>query len=541
MSILSKFSINDDKGNPIIGPKRVGSPSGEQKGNFTPEAKFKNDPDNEQQLGVHIDSTGLDPSNTDDRLKSRKNVYSYFNDNSGLEFIHGLDTFPDGSLKIIPQPQLDDATGAVTQANTTEIYLGSFIQTDQNNEDPTIYGYDITINSESSPLFNGAVEDFINSNSAYTEISSRLPIINSFKEAILNFFKNNTPLSSQSSTTDNTFAENTRRHDNPKTYYLRKISGLENLVEQRTGFDKGKSFIKYGEDIISLALYEDVSMNMGYIAMLYKSLAWSRINGKELIPPNLLRFDAEIVITEIRKYNRVIKGQDKSLSLYSDLLSKYRYKLYECQFFFPKFPHGSEISMIDPKVVEDFDVVFNYKFSTLKMERFNFNGTQASTQVIDNEKNDLLGIKTSETNNVSTSNNTITASSPTINLTSYDEFPRKTINESNQSSSDSNAVNGTSTVPSINDIKTNDKKSKLKTNLNVLKKKVANAFVAEANRQISQQARLLNKTLDNIRNSAGIGRMSPPTNVYESNPLKNDIQNALRNFAGKSVKGFFTP
>jgi len=49
-----------------------------------------------------------------------------------------------------------------------------------------------------------------------------------------------------------------------------------------------------------------------------------------------------------------------------------------------------------------------------------------------------------------------------------------------------------------------------------------------------------NKTIDNIRNSVGLGRMSEPTNVYTgTNAFRNDVLNTLRSALGNSVKSFF--
>ena len=58
--------------------------------------------------------------------------------------------------------------------------------------------------------------------------------------------------------------------------------------------------------------------------------------GKQVIPENLLRFDAYIIITEIRKYQRVFKiNYPMGVDVYNDLLSKYTYKLYGLSVFFP--------------------------------------------------------------------------------------------------------------------------------------------------------------------------------------------------------------
>jgi hypothetical protein len=115
-------------------------------------------------------------------------------------------------------------------------------------------------------------------------------------------------------------------------------------------------------------------------------------------------------------------------------------------------------------------------------------------------------------------------------LQDYDYWPKD--------NSNSNFTN----INSPDTLKNANKASNKKTSLDILGKKLANAVVSEVNRQITTQARLLNNTLDNIRNSIGLGRMSAPTNVYHGNsPFKNDVVNAARDFVGQSVKSFFTP
>jgi hypothetical protein len=531
---MSNFSINDDKGNPIIGPARVEGKAGLTKGDtekkeyprgFTPPLDFIKFPKTiDPKTGLATEygdhpaqkrPENTDPKTTNDKLKERLDNYDYFNDKSTKGFIHILDTLKGGKGRPIPPPDV----------KIKDITLGSFIQSIDDNEDPTIYGYDITINYETSPLFNGAIEEFINKNSKYSEIFSRLPVVESFKDALFNFFRNDSPLTTQSNGKDDrgNLPRVIKNHLNPKTYYLKGISGLDKLIETTE-----KSFIDYRKDVIGLSLYEDVTMNMGYIAMLYKTLTWSKLHGKELIPQNLLRFDAEITITEIRKYNKLIKNSDSSVRVY-DLLSKYIYKLYECQFFFPKLPHGDSIDMTAPTIIDKYDISFDYKFSTLKMVKFDFNGSNPSQKDIDNSKTDLSVTKPSDSNSADlTSGISILQNVVTIR-------PYKTIY------GDNNFTNIIETGNDLKSVKEIEKKSSLSQNLNKLKRDLIAAGAHELNRQITQQARLLNKTIDNIRNSTGLGRMSSPTNVYNQNPLKSDIQNALRNFAGKSIKGFFTP
>ena len=76
---------------------------------------------------------------------------------------------------------------------------------------------------------------------------------------------------------------------------------------------------------------------------------------------------------------------------------------------------------------------------------------------------------------------------------------------------------------------------------NNLKKSLVNAGIREINRQLTLKARILNKTINNIRTSIpGIGKMSEPTNVYSGQgQLESDVRNSIRNFVGDSIKGFF--
>jgi hypothetical protein len=72
------------------------------------------------------------------------------------------------------------------------------------------------------------------------------------------------------------------------------------------------------------------------------------------------------------------------------------------------------------------------------------------------------------------------------------------------------------------------------------------AALREAQRQLNIQFRLLNNSIDNIRNAFGIGRIPAPKNVYfpkqNTGPYGNsqfffDVQNSLRNFAGDALTG----
>lgn len=311
---------------------------------FTPPVAFISYPQDTdsnglpKEIGVEI-ANNYDPVNQSDIQKNISNNFYWFNDQSGQQFLHRLDreNFSSGD---------------------NEIYLTSFVESSSDNEDPISFGYDIIINFDHSPLFNGSVENFITSDlfRGYAEINSRYDLIKQFKQQFFKFFKTNAPISAGQSRI-------------PRTYYLHKITGLDQLTEVLGG-DKVKQFVDYEKDVLTLTLNEDVSVNTGYLTSLYKMLAYSRVNGKKMIPDNLLRFDMEIIVTEMRKYNRVVNKKEDGLYNYADGMSKYRYRLYECQFIFDKFSHEGTLDMSEPTISRGFDLKINYKYTTMKFEKF---------------------------------------------------------------------------------------------------------------------------------------------------------------------------
>ena len=193
----------------------------------------------------------------------------------------------------------------------------------------------------------------------------------------------------------------------------------------------------------------------------------------------------------------------------------------------------------DARTLDEFEIAFDYKYSTLKTEKFGLSDIRS----IDNAKVNLSTIKPNETNSATINDNGISPNpqSYRLNLINKYSIQEKT---KQQEVSDSDTENGTD---ELSQSRWDNLKDSLKPSVNVLKNRLKNAVIREANRQITMQARLLNKTLDNIRNSIGLGRMSAPTNVYDSyyiggmdvTGLANDFRNAGREFVGTSVRSFF--
>jgi hypothetical protein len=298
-------------------------------------------------------------------------------------------------------------------------------QTTLNNQDPVVFGYQLSIISETSPLFNGAIPDFLYKYSTMTDLKTRLITYYQFFYSFFSLFEleivrnelrstrvdyntNFTDIDNwYSNIIDNNIytSEDLFEFTNSRTgnifnktpYYLKKIAGLDKLIE-KNGFDGKNNFTDYGADMITLTLNEDTNLSSGALIMLYKTLSWSKRSGKKMIPDNLLRFDLEITVSETRHYNRVVGGK-----VMADIPNNYTYFLYECQFVFDKMSHGDSIDMSAIKSLDEgVDISFTYKYSTVKMSTYrpdeltigdsnNSNSLQFTEKSIDNGKLNIYG------------------------------------------------------------------------------------------------------------------------------------------------------
>jgi hypothetical protein len=132
----------------------------------------------EDQSDITNYNSNLLSSTPEDKLSDRRLDYTYFRDISGKQFTHLLDYFQDqngkiGHLRDLSTVRIDSNGTNTFRENYKDIYLGSFFRTLDDNEDPTIHGYDIMIKWNNSPLFNGEIDNFINQFSGYnnSEIS----------------------------------------------------------------------------------------------------------------------------------------------------------------------------------------------------------------------------------------------------------------------------------------------------------------------------------------------------------------------------------
>jgi hypothetical protein len=319
---------------------------------------------------------------------------------------------------------------------------------------------------------------------------------------------------------------------------------------------------------------------MGTLAYLYKLLYWSKPNGKNIVPENLLRFNCDIVISEVRHFNRVRKGvTNGDLEVVKDNLSRYVYTLNECQFWFDQPAHDNDVDLGSIKTYDDFVVTMDYKYVTSKFERWTPDGAGFGKYVSYNNGaiwkignkggRDVIG--PSASGNISTTDiavprfyaggggNTLKQNGVVTAYVMESYNPSSTINESVErpitgSASKSTKKSGDETQEGdAVDEKKALRKKKRKEGFEAFKErsakagkilgsKLKSALQKEIRSQVNIRLRLLNNTLDKIRNEGGMGRMREPTNVYREYDNTSDryffkVKNSLRDFAGDALGG----
>ena len=259
--------------------------------------------------------------------------------------------------------------------------LGDFKYTPVEHNDPVMFGFDIIFDDISSPLLNGSINDFLEIFSPnISEIAARKPIYEEFKQQFIKFFRTRAtvrttggPMTSGRPSLMATEGSSKQLFSGGKAYlnyYLKKVGGLSLLVEGNTSATK-KFLVDYNKDVITLGFTEDVSLSVGVLAHLYKLLYFSKPNGKTMIPENLLRFNCDIIISEVRNYNRVRRSiESGDIQIITDNVSRYVYSLKECQLYFNTMPHDDIVDLGAIKTFDTYDITFDYKYSTVKLDKF---------------------------------------------------------------------------------------------------------------------------------------------------------------------------
>jgi len=507
---------------------------------FTPISYYKS-PSGE----IIVEPVG-NPIEIESKFKLNRESYFEFNDYPTSDFKFGLEDESNSSN----WPGESIPYNMIGSKNDRESFDGSYNKkpweksawwsggegTPYENEDPVYFGFEIEIDAINSPLINGQARTFIETfGGTNLEVSSRLEILDSFIHELSKYFVFNT-----TNKTDN--LESIFRTKINKKHYVKKVDGIDKLIEYNgPNPSTTNAFTKYKTDTIKLSFYEDTNLSSGALASLYKLLYWSRIHGKNILPENLLRFDCKLVVSEARNIARVrraLGSPEPNLEVIKENVSRYVYNIYECQFVFAKMTHPNSIDLSqNPSYSDNWDIEFTFKFADMKYERFIFENNFGSYKRLDNSNIDPLSTTSINANSAVLDTDGILPISSEIKpiilepiIDGYNGF------------FDSSNTDDPSDI--LKNAKKNNLKSRLKSALgdagDKLITNLKRAALSEAQRQLNDQFRLLNNTIDKVRTSYGIGRMSEPTNVYNNPPGGQfffDVHNSLRNFAGDTLTG----
>jgi hypothetical protein len=523
-----------------------------------------------------IDTEGLGRV-LDKNPYSTRDIYAIFSNNTTDYFRHGLHII-DG-LTPIENPE----------NGVSELRKSNFKGTPFEKNDPVMFGFELIIDDITSPLLNGSVLDFLRNYSSISEVRSKIPVYEDFKQQFIKFFKTKStvsidvektsitkmresglPESPGSPSRDNFFQDMHKRAY--MNYYIKKIAGLEKLVEANTPSQK-KYLVDYakGTDLISLNFSEDVTLSVGTLAHLYKLLYWSKPNGKGIVPENLLRFNCDIIVSEVRNYNRVIKAiENGELEIIKDNVSRYIYSLKECQFYFDKMPHGGDVDMgmntmaLFPE--GGYTLNFDYKYSSLKLERF--------MPIFGTNGGQYVGYDGGAMWRIGRPGERDARKDPSIDTSKFFTVGGNYLNENGVSEIfkikklspvDKEIPQESGTSPNFEDFvfplpdgrkvrkegetqpltgfaafkkASTDRAKRIANNLVTT---AINSTARELQFAVNTRVAILNRTLNRIANSLGITRLGPPRNVYTDRQLRPgqrifwDVRGQLFNFLGTSL------
>jgi hypothetical protein len=281
-----------------------------------------------------------------------------------------------------------------------------------------------------------------------------------------------------------------------------------------------------------------------------------------------------------------------ALEVIKENVSRHVYSLKECQFYFDVPGHDDEIDLSQaPKEFDNLVVTMDYKYVTSKFERWvpdgsgfgiyagynngalwkvgnpNSRGTQSTANAGTLNDNSVPKFFTANLNSLKHNGvktpivlQSFTVAEDSINKDNFKKDApvdgasggaRNTGDEtegSNETAPNRKASRKAAVKDSFEQFKQNSKRAGQK-----LAKNLEKAVRNEAQAQINLRFRLLNNTLDKIRNASGLGRMREPTNIYKvpyfyegvSNGLGGqvsstffyDVHNSLRDFAGEAIGG----
>ena len=422
------------------------------------------------------------------------------------------------------------------------------------DEDPTILGFDIVI-LNNSPLFNDidSFFDFADSKSL-KQVTNKRNIYQDFITQFSKFF-NVDDRNRGEFKVDNKF-------NSFKTHYLNGVSGLDKLVHYTgIGNERKRQMTDFGIDKLTFNLSEDIGLNSAYLAAAYRNLIYTKIDGRQIIPENLLRFDMVIILSEIRNFNRVSNAASKVnkdsganlIKVFNDNISRHIFTLYDCQLDFNKYSFGDNIKQGGfgasvPGVSEGitFDVIYKYVGS--EMEKFNFHpgSVDPDRSIIDEGKyiNDQRKDPTSFQINTDTDSN-INQETDAVNA---DKFPNRVIDLRYQMNTLNNSNDDKDyqfDFPMLNakysreliDLRNKnrevlDNQSNFKTGIN--------RIIDQTNQELQRKftvarSKLISGLAAKVRETTGLRNISSPTNVYQNSNVGQYVLGKVGDFANLAL------
>jgi len=328
-SIVSDSSLNVSKNKSIVNAKYIKGYASEQSLDVISAAMNLDKNTVKQMFGVknpQVDQ--YDPDHTTD---AKKEEFWFANNGESL----------DGKTVLSQNDSDTDTFKKGLKSNSTE---GGYGQTDFWYEDPFVPSFEIFFDDESA-FFNtkrnvtNSLQYFIG-NYGLTLDDNYIKRYNMWKEFQNVFFK--------------IFEKGTERNKNRnrknKAYYISKVAGLNNL---------NKKIISFGEDKLTITLNEDVSMIAWYLSELYNNLVYSYKNQRYMFPENVIRFNMDVKINDIRNYqipqsnnensptsNVNINYPNKNIKNVIAPKSNVVYTLHDCTFnFFESSNHLDDIEI----------------------------------------------------------------------------------------------------------------------------------------------------------------------------------------------------
>ena len=270
-----------------------------------------------------------------------------------------------------------------------------------------------------------------------------------------------------------------------------------------------------------------------------------------MVPENLLRFNCDIIVSECRNFNRVRKAVETGdIEVIKDNVSRYVYSLRECQFFFDKMPHPGDIDMGNITTYGNTQIQFDYKYSTVKFERF-VPTTDGFGKYVGYNSGSIWKIGNPGARSATQSGDISVPKFFTVGENSLrqngvtEPFILKGANplDNNEFETGENDINSEPSE-SLSDLEESSK-SVSKSYAETLKNRAIEGAKRELQTAINIRTQLLTRTINKTLISLQGGTITPPTNVYTdaqpgsvgnfANRFFYDVRGDLVGFLGDSL------